>query len=92
MSADQTTHNASSAGALSRDRQGGEADVARKEWRGIDSAPKDGTDILVYCRDTGEQFAAYWAGAWVYAITRSDQRIVCEPTDWHPLPNPPGDA
>lgn len=54
-----------------------------------DAAPRDGRDVLLFVERTGEQFAGYWEnGDWVYAICRKT-RIVCEPTHWRPLPNPP---
>ena len=69
---------------------------ALTEWRDISSAPRDGTDILVYCADTGEQFVAFkpqWdnGNGWRYARTPAGV-VVCEPTHWRPLPQSPEDA
>lgn len=68
-------------------------------WRPIETAPKGG-DVLVYCRDTDEQFVAFWSKnfvtddvAWTYARFRdSDNQVfsvLCRPTHWQPLPKPP---
>jgi len=66
-------------------------------WHPIETAPKDGTQILAYARDEyGINYygVAEWAEArdwmprsvagwfWTYAI---------RPTHWMPLPDPPGD-
>jgi hypothetical protein len=54
-----------------------------------DTAPRDGTDVLLFVRSTGEQFVGYWdAGDWIYALCRGT-KVVCEPTHWMPLPQPP---
>jgi hypothetical protein len=66
-----------------------------KEWRPIESAPKDGTQILAYAKSEYDQHfygVAEWATArdwdarsidgwfWTYAI---------RPTHWRQLPEPP---
>jgi hypothetical protein len=65
-------------------------------WRAIDSAPKDGTRVLVFA--DGEQRAAALLTAvedgeqnWVYARRLGSAAIafVCHPTHWQPLPEPP---
>jgi hypothetical protein len=61
-------------------------------WRDIETAPKDGTDILVFCADTKEQFVVYWLGGgigWVYAQSEF-VTFQCKPSFWQPTPAPPG--
>ena len=72
------------------------------EWQPIETAPKDG-DQLVYCSDTNEQFIAFWSKsiesddeAWTFGRFRNDVgelcSLVCRPTHWMPLPEPPETA
>jgi len=64
------------------------------EWQPIETAPRDGRDIQVYCKDTGEQFVAFWFSprdCWCYAKWRDGGIVVCKPTHWMPLPEPPED-
>lgn len=59
------------------------------EWQPIESSPKDGSDYLVYCEDTKEQFVCCWHNdGHVYASARG---IVfkCLPSQWRMLPEPP---
>lgn len=75
------------------------------EWQDIETAPKDGTAVLVYAtRDgwtdgarivcarfggLGPRWSIYGCGP----IGRSEQWLdVCNPTHWMPLPPPPQDA
>lgn len=52
-------------------------------WRTIDSAPRDGTSVLLYGGDWA--FEAQWRdNEWYTAYPNGD-----EPTHWMPLPNPP---
>lgn len=58
------------------------------EWQPIESAPKDGTDMLVcWCRGGTMAVACWWSDGWYEA--NDDIRYVSEPTHWMPLPNPP---
>ena len=52
-----------------------------------------GVDVLVYCADTGQQFVGEHIGRGLfhYATDRHGERIVCTPTHWQPLPEPPSD-
>ena len=71
------------------------------EWQPIETAPKDGTRILVY---NGSIYVAAWEEAtmtlkekkdWVYSCYSLNgwnyYEIVYEPTHWMPLPKPPDD-
>jgi len=56
-------------------------------WQPIETAPKDGSDVLIYNPVSGEMFVCYWSkGRWKFAV-----HIVMkdEPTHWMPLPEPP---
>ena len=64
-------------------------------WQSIDTAPKDGTEILVFDRTTkgnSNMRVSYWYadnhGRGFY--TRGSQFLdKCQPTHWMPLPSPP---
>ncbi len=68
------------------------------EWQDIATAPKDGTEILVW--DGGFQYVA-WIGDthaapsgdkdWVFGAPGGDydEFPIVEPTHWTPLPPPP---
>ena len=67
------------------------------EWRTIDSAPKDGTQILAFYPywngHKNYQVVVHWCG-WgngVWQISASGGNIIDgkEPTHWKPLPQPP---
>lgn len=61
------------------------------EWQPIETAPKDGTAILIAkspCDHWAGMFVAYWSDdldEWFYSINR----IVRQPTHWMPLPAAP---
>lgn len=63
------------------------------QWQPIETAPKDGAEVLIYVPDPGEQFVAYWHpqfSAWLYASTCSGVRVFTkEATHWMPLPPGP---
>lgn len=70
--------------------RGGDQDVPyrRADWRPIETAPKDGTDILIWSR-AGREIGKYLAGreAWLgHGDNGSGWRT---PTHWQPLPEPP---
>lgn len=73
-------------------------------WQPIDTAPKDGADVLVMCMHIGTQIvhAAFWLGDdgvepsdvewWSYdhsEVSRIKLDDWMEPTPWMPLPKPP---
>jgi hypothetical protein len=67
-------------------------------WQPIETAPKDGTRVLVY---NGDIYVAAWEDSsmslkikkgWVYACVATNwnyYEVVYEPTHWMPLPNSP---
>lgn len=68
-----------------------------REWLPIESAPKDGTEIDVWCPDTDLELPGFrianvwWCGAdrkW-RAYGDGRMRWVTQPTHWQPLPAPP---
>jgi len=57
------------------------------QWQPIETAPKDGTEILVFHPERNEQFVCYLKeGYWMFA---PDAALATDPTHWMPLPNPP---
>ena len=69
----------------------------REEWQPIETAPRDGQDILVYCQDSSEMFVGFSnpdeiaadPGIFFYALRTDGGRIGCRPHLWRPLPTPP---
>jgi hypothetical protein len=68
-------------------------------WQPIDTAPKDGTDILVACGPNGDPMfgVAYWAfGAWRLWWDVEKPGTIANPhtwpTLWAPLPTLPEQA
>lgn len=68
-------------------------------WRPIETAPKDGTWVILYAPAGGVQ-PGYWGPSyfdydpmWLQYAHRSEAReVVGEPTHWMPLPNSPEDG
>lgn len=63
-------------------------------WRPIESAPKDGTDIIVYRPKFDGDYIPqvgldYWMTKGVLAPTWGKSRKDCPPTHWQPLPRAP---
>jgi hypothetical protein len=57
------------------------------EWQPIETAPDDGTEVLLCLGDTGEMEVGYCFDAEFY---RSGlERLDPQPTHWMPLPSPP---
>lgn len=65
------------------------------EWISVASdLPRDGKDYQVFCRDTREQFVAFYRGdgRWQfgrYKDSVTDVQLLCTPTHWMELPEPP---
>lgn len=63
-------------------------------WQPIETAPKDGTNILIH--ELGDTFVAWWLNGlerWVDGKwTEMDGWVTYDPTHWMPLPPPPEDA
>jgi len=73
------------------------------EWQPIETAPKDGADVLVFYQAAGVAFAhiAYWddgtetdpddVGWWFYRSSLGREMLegYFTPTHWMPLPAPP---
>lgn len=57
------------------------------QWQGIESAPRDGTLILVPVGHGVMDVVSWWGGAW--RETANALAIRDEPTHWMPLPTPP---
>ena len=57
-------------------------------WMPIESAPKDGTYVLIYTGpEEGLMYAAYWST--LHDDWRSNLETVYGATHWMPLPEPP---
>ena len=57
---------------------------ALRGWMPIETAPKDGTRVLLSIREDGLTIGYYCGGAWIY-----QESSWHNPTHWHPLPEPP---
>lgn len=60
------------------------------EWQPIETAPKDGTEFLVFCTDDGHSyicFCNYLAGGYWNPDAEVGGKL--NPTHWMPLPKPP---
>lgn len=61
------------------------------EWRPIETAPRDGTDILIF--EGNAIIAAWWTSANPRLSGWDAGEFMCDhPTHWLPLPPPPGDT
>jgi len=60
-------------------------------WQPIETAPKDGTDILGWHEIAGTSQTCFSKGEWVCPDWDEDRYIHCtwSPTHWMPLPTPP---
>lgn len=66
------------------------------DWQPIDTAPKDGTRVLLYDRFCREPEHARFVGFWAQDARDSTWKwwscpgaFIRRPTHWHPLPEPP---
>jgi hypothetical protein len=60
------------------------------KWQPIDTAPQNGSVILVFCRD--EVWVAYFIHSFGGRFIAHDRRpgyLILHPTHWQPLPEPP---
>jgi hypothetical protein len=82
--------------ALQLDNEPGVSDATG--WRTIDSAPRDGTEIIGGWVDPAWVYAIWWRGedsdaGWWFANEGpgdyNDELICPQPTHWMPLPEPP---
>lgn len=69
-------------------------ETSEPRWQSIDSAPKDGTEILAVKDGKVELFryvpkatAPYWTSVGKHRLTRFEREE--PPTHWMPLPSPP---
>jgi len=61
------------------------------EWQPIETAPKDGAEILGWSSISSEAYVMWWSaphGDWVWGINDLND-MFCDPTHWMPLPEPP---
>lgn len=63
----------------------------QQKWRPIDTAPKDGTEILAYWSGSGTMRVLYYADQESELGMRwaDENDYWSSPTHWTPLPNPP---
>ncbi len=61
------------------------------EWQPIETAPKDGTRVLL-CIDHGEWGDKVWTGLWGDGWMVSYGKARTEPTHWMPLPKAPANG
>lgn len=62
-------------------------------WRSIESAPRDGTGILVKLPDSDMPLTAkFWRGSWTVAWDHSELKGWDAPTHWMPIPELPSDS
>ena len=60
-----------------------------KAWQPIETAPRDGTEILAW-DGIGMKFAWRYEGRWIYDIDMESPYLTpWHPTHWQPLPSPP---
>lgn len=66
------------------------------EWQPIETAPKDGIEVLLWCPAEGTQPGYHDIGFWdpgstdrVEAWRDAVGMCVGDPTHWQPLPEPP---
>ena len=63
------------------------------DWQPIETAPKDGSDLLV--NECGDVVIARWSqpfSVWAGPRDTYGEREVMYPTHWMPLPEPPSDC
>lgn len=66
------------------------------KWISVDERlPEIDVDVQVYCEDTKEQMVGFISenhpiGLFQFAVFKG-VKILCRPTHWMPLPEPPSD-
>jgi hypothetical protein len=70
--------------------RGGE-DQRLSEWKPIETAPKDGSDVLIWC-DTGKICIAHFDYATFAWWNDLSTRECPDPTHWMSLPDPPAEV
>ena len=60
------------------------------EWQPIETAPKDGSEIVVAAFDEGKML--WWHKAWRGGYYWNVRGGACKPTHWLPFPKPPKSA
>lgn len=62
--------------------------MGERQWRSIETAPKDGTKILATIPISDVPNVVFWcaSGCWKIQWDHSDLRIIDTPTHWMPLP------
>lgn len=58
------------------------------EWRGIESAPRDSSDVELMF-DDGSTDRCWWTGMMGWEVRRVIPSSVRKPIKWRPLPVPP---
>ena len=56
------------------------------DWQPIETAPKDGTRVIVLEGDGDVSLADFYDGRWFYSVAHDE---MFDPTHWMPLPDPP---
>lgn len=61
------------------------------EWQPIETAPKDGTEILIYSEIEGVRSSYFEHGMWQKGswFSKPEERERAKPKKWMPLPKPP---
>ena len=73
-----------------------QAERDKSQWQDISTAPKDGTEIYVYCGPAwsgrGPLVRTAWRGYWQNEFLNGGSPSNFVPTHWMPLPSPPTHA
>jgi len=65
--------------------------LAEREWRTMDSAPRDGTRVLLWNAYVGQYVSSFCNGEWPYGYDASTGyfgEFYPQPTRWRSLPKP----
>ena len=63
--------------------------MTTNNWQPIETAPRDGTEILVWRTRLQRACVAWWFGRWWDISGRDMWGDENQPTHWQPLPGPP---